>query len=214
MNAAIAVDTQTYLVERFGRGRTGVLPTLLPRLGRNDLPVLCRDLGFRRGAEIGVWKGAYAASFCAASPKMHMLCVDPWQSYPAWQDTKNSLEPAAQERLMAEAYQSALRNLKPYNVTIHREFSHNTAQFIPDASLDFVYIDSNHVYDAVVEDLTLWAPKVRSGGIVAGHDFRVFSNKPTIHVVRAVTDYTQAHGIDPWFLTGSDRTPSFLWVVR
>ena len=44
------------------------------------------------------------------------------------------------------------------------------AQF-EDASIDFVYIDARHTYDAVMEDLEAWWPKVRPGGIVAGEDY-------------------------------------------
>lgn len=182
------------------------------RMGRAELPALCRDLGFTRGAEIGVWKGVYSAAFCQAG--LHMLCVDPWVSYPAWLDTKNSLPPEQAAEFMAEAHQIACERLAPFNCTIVRKFSAEAAADVPDRSLDFVYIDGNHVYDAVIEDLTLWAPKVRAGGIVAGHDYRVFENKPTIHVVDAVQAYTAEHQIDPWFITAADRTPSFLWVVN
>lgn len=206
-------QTQALMLNRFGRRRTGTRPTLLPQMSRAHLPIMCRDLGFTRGAEIGVWRGVYSASFCTANPKMHMLCVDPWLSYPAWQDTKNSLAPDAQAQLMAESYLDAMERLSPLNCTIVRKFSADAAKDVPDGSLDVVYVDGNHVYDAVIEDLTLWAPKVRSGGIVSGHDFRVFTNKPTIHVVEAVTDYTKQHGIDPWFVLAGDRTPSWLWVV-
>lgn len=190
----------------------GSQPTRLPKMSRAHLPLLCLELGFTRGAEIGVWRGAYAAKFCEANPAMHMLCVDPWLSYPAWQDTKNSLAPDAQERLMAESYRDAVARLTPLNATIVRKFSAEAAKDVPDGSLDLVYIDANHVYDAVIEDLTIWSPKVRVGGLIAGHDYRVFDNKPTIHVVAAVTDFTRKHQIDPWFITAADRTPSFLWV--
>lgn len=206
------IATQTALDRLLGMRRSGGRPTVLPKLSRADLPALCRELGFTKGAEIGVWRGAYSATFCEAG--MHMLCVDPWLSYPAWQDTKNSLAPAAQEQLMAESYRDAVARLTPLNATIARKFSAEAAADVPDGSLDLVYIDGNHVYDAVIQDLTLWSTKVRSGGIIAGHDFRIFANKPTIHVVAAVNDFTRASGIDPWFITAADRTPSFLWVQR
>lgn len=211
---ASPVSTLETLLARFGKGRTGERPTLLPHMSRNHLPLLCKELGFTHGAEIGVWRGAFSALFCAADPKLLMLCVDPWVSYPAWQDTKNTLEPAAQERLMAESYRDAVTRLTPLNCMIVRKFSAEAVRDVQDGSLDFAYIDGNHVYDAVIEDLTLWLPKVRSGGWIGGHDFREFSNKPTIHVVRAVTDFMQAHGIDPWFVLAADRTPSFMWIAR
>jgi hypothetical protein len=185
------------------------------QMGRADLPTLCRSLGFTKGAEIGVWKGAYSAAFCQANPQLHMLCVDPWLSYPAWLDTKNPDLPAEDAaRWIDEAYQIARTRLAPLNCTIARMFSAEAAKYVPDRSLDVVYIDGNHVEAAVYEDLTLWAPKVRTGGIVAGHDYRAFTNKPTIHVIEAVQAYTTAHAIDPWYITAGDRTPSFLWAVR
>ena len=40
-----------------------------------------------------------------------------------------------------------------------------------DDSLDFVYIDANHAFDAVNRDLRKWFPKLRNGGVFAGHDY-------------------------------------------
>lgn len=213
----IAVLDERTTQQRLTSGR--LIPPLHPlprrlRMRRDDLPALCRALKFRQGAEIGVWKGAFSAAFCKAEPKLHMLCVDPWLSYPAWLDTKNAMPPEDGQRMIDEAYQKAVATLTPLNCTIVRKFSLDAAQDVPDRSLDFVFIDGNHVYDAVLADLTAWAPKVRTGGLVAGHDYRVFSNKPTIHVVEAVHAYTKRHAIDPWYITAGDRTPSFLWVVR
>ncbi len=184
------------------------------RFSRKHLPALVRDLGFTRGAEIGVWRGAFSALFCEASPDLHMLCVDPWQSYQAWLDTKNAMAPEQAAAFIAESYETAKARLRGLNCTILRKFSADAAQVVPDHSLDFVYIDGNHVRDAVLEDLALWSAKVRPGGVIAGHDYRVFTNKPTIHVVEAVNQFTAQHKIDPWYVLAGDRTPSFLWVKR
>ena len=40
-----------------------------------------------------------------------------------------------------------------------------------DNSIDFVYVDARHDYKGVLEDLRLYWPKVRQGGILAGHDY-------------------------------------------
>jgi hypothetical protein len=42
-----------------------------------------------------------------------------------------------------------------------------------DQSVDFVFIDADHVYDRVKEDILAWLPKVKPGGIIAGHDYNV-----------------------------------------
>jgi hypothetical protein len=49
--------------------------------------------------------------------------------------------------------------------------SAEAAKSIPDGSLDWVYIDADHDYDNAKQDLLAWFPKVRHGGIVAGHDY-------------------------------------------
>lgn len=38
-------------------------------------------------------------------------------------------------------------------------------------SLDFVFIDADHRYDAVKEDIAAWWPKIKPGGSLAGHDY-------------------------------------------
>lgn len=205
----LAEATLELLLKRYRVRSSDPCPIALP-MSRADLPALTMELGFTRGAEIGVWRGAYSAQCCEANPNLHMLCVDPWTSYPAWLDTKNDLP----ERSIAKAYEDACARLAPLNATIVRKFSADAAREVPDGSLDFVYIDGNHVYDAVIEDLTIWAPKVRLGGVIAGHDYRVVSKKPTIHVVAAVNAYTSQHQIAPWFVLAADRTPSFLWVTH
>lgn len=191
---------------------TGERPTWLPTMSRKHLPALCRDLGFIAGAEIGVWRGEYAALFCEANPAMHMRCVDPWIGYPEWNDPKNLQPLNKSDALIAGAYKDARKRLGPLKTTIVRAFSVDAAKDVPDGSLDFVYIDGNHVEEAVRADLEAWVPKVRPGGIVAGHDFKVFPTKPMIQVIPAVEAYTRAHGIDPWFVLAADKTPSYLWV--
>lgn len=208
MTAVIAAAVDRLSTRRIGRADR---PTALA-MSRNDLPAFSRTLGLTRGAEIGVWKGAFSAHFCASG--LRMLCVDPWQSYPDWLDTKNALPVEAATRAMEEAYRIALARLTPLHCTILRLFSAEAAAQVPDRSLDFVYIDANHGRAAVTDDLERWTPKVRSGGWIGGHDYRHFTNKPTIHVIEAVDAYTKAHAIDPWFVLMGDRTPSFLWMVR
>ncbi len=193
--------------------QTATVPLPL-RFSRKQLPELARSLGFTTGAEVGVWKGAFTEAFCQANPKLHMLAVDPWLSYPAWLDPKNALPVEHAQRAIDAAYAEAVDRLTPLNCTIVRQFSAAAAAAVPDRSLDFVYVDANHVEAAVYADLQAWAPKVRAGGFVAGHDYRAFSNKPTIHVIEAVQRYTRERGIDPWFVLSADKTPSFLWVVR
>jgi hypothetical protein len=56
------------------------------------------------------------------------------------------------------------------------------ATFFADCSIDYLFVDGSHDYQSVRDDLAAWMPKVRPGGIVAGHDF----NQPAVE--RAVRE--------------------------
>lgn len=189
----------------------GNLPTVLPAISRNDLSALVFEMGWTSGAEIGVWKGAFSEQLCRNNPGLHLLCVDPWKSYPAWQDAKNKPVLADAERVMEEAYTKAVHKLRKRHCTIVRKFSVEAAAEVPDRSLDFVYLDGNHGYEAVIADLTAWSPKVKPGGAICGHDYIVSADKPGIHVVAAVQAFTRDRGIVSWFVLGADKSPSFIW---
>lgn len=47
-----------------------------------------------------------------------------------------------------------------------------------DGALDFVFLDGDHTEEAVFADITAWLPKVKSRGIIAGHDVRWSGVKP------------------------------------
>ncbi len=56
--------------------------------------------------------------------------------------------------------------------------SENAVVQFADSSLDFVFIDGNHTYPAVKNDIKLWTPKIRSGGILSGDDYNTWEGVP------------------------------------
>lgn len=183
-------------------------PTLLPKLTRKKLPEHFRGLGFTRGAEIGTWRGEFAAALCAGIPGLHLICVDPWLSVDSYKDSKN--DPPSQERF-DKAYVAAQLNLAAHDVELLRMTSVEAAPLVADGSLDFVYIDGNHNKPYVLADLEAWTPKVRKGGVISGHDYVRNKRKPFIQVIEAVQEHVRKHRIAEWFVCGDD-TPSFMWV--
>jgi predicted O-methyltransferase YrrM len=55
-----------------------------------------------------------------------------------------------------------------------------------DGSLEFVFIDANHEYEPIKADIKAWLPKVRKGGVLAGHDYGSDSYRPHPGVSKAV----------------------------
>lgn len=60
------------------------------------------------------------------------------------------------------------------------------------SGLDFVYIDGNHSYDFVKQDIELYYPKVKHGGVLGGHDFFVCFPG----VCRAVLEFCNSMGYE------------------
>jgi hypothetical protein len=208
------MQTLDYILKKYDINLDGPRPIEIRNTSRDDLPGLFHELGFTKGAEIGVWRGKYSLLFCREIPDLEMLCVDPWIPYVEYKDH------VRQDKL-ADAYNTARKNLAPYNCTLIRKFSMEAAKEIPDESLDFVYIDANHSFCDVVNDLTEWSKKVRKGGIVSGHDYKVFDESLFIHVCEAVNGFVKANYIEPWFVLGRsrvrrgekvDKVRSYMWV--
>lgn len=175
---------------------------------RNDtFPAILHAAGCTTGVEVGTEEGVYAEQLCRALPGLNLTCVDAWETYPGYQEHRRR-----QEKLDRWHAQTVER-LAPFGVNVLRQYSVAAAEGIPDGSLDFVYIDANHELRFVLEDLYTWLPKVRAGGIVAGHDFRGHVGSLRIDVEVAVRAYTQAKGIAPWFvIDDADTTPTWFWI--
>lgn len=67
-----------------------------------------------------------------------------------------------------------------------RATSLDAATIFPDEYFDLVYIDADHGYHAVVQDIKVWLPKVKKGGIISGHDYKGHHASEVVPAVRAV----------------------------
>jgi len=175
------------------RGRWGVHN----RHGRNALAKVMADMDLRKGAEIGTHLGESAKIWCDENPNLFLTCIDPYLSYPARRS-----QPAQDN-----TYEKACENLQGYNVKVVRGSSLDVVDDFEDGSLDFVYIDGDHEFDPVMQDLICWAPKVRSGGVIALHDYCVMAGGG---VIQAIDAYTHCHRIDSWYVT-ADSCPTAFW---
>ncbi len=176
------------------------LPFQIPNCSRDDLPQFFLDLGFKVGAEIGVYKAAFTEKFCKAGLKM--FAIDPWMAYQGAGRTQQEQE--RQNFLFGHAQ----RTLAPYkDCEIIRSTSMDALKYFEDGSLDFVYIDGDHSFKHIAADIEEWTKKVKKGGIVSGHDYFWFNPRQTrliCQVAPVVDAYVKAFEIKSFYTFGAD----------
>lgn len=120
--------------------------------GLGDLIVFLKAEGVGgKAVEVGSYAGESAEFF--ARHFSQLTAVDPWTFL--WRT-----ERAFDERMKRHP------NIKKLKMK-----GCEAAPLFPDGTLDFVYIDADHRYASVRGDISLWLPKVRKGGMIAGHDY-------------------------------------------
>lgn len=120
-----------------------------------------------KGVEVGTFQGKYA-NHILQKWKGKLYLVDVWNRLDdqEYKDASNNIE-------YEKIYRDCMENIRgnEQRCFMIRSHSKNAVDLFSDESLDFVYIDANHKYDFVKEDIEIWYPKVRVGGILAGHDY-------------------------------------------
>lgn len=145
-----------------------------------------------KGVEVGTCKGLFAANLLSLWPGQ-LYCVDAWAPIPGYDEQYDH------EANLKEAHE----RLREYEdrCTICRMTSLQASEGFENATLDFVYLDANHGYQAVRDDLNAWYPKVRKGGILAGDDYGIVPEqwiemghgKVRFGVKRAVDEWAKTH---------------------
>jgi hypothetical protein len=83
-----------------------------------------------------------------------------------------------------------------YIKNIHKNYTSNAANLYEDNSLDFIYVDASHKEDDVLNDILLWFPKLKSGGIMAGDDWQKVGVRNA--VVKVILNSDQCFDCHPY----------------
>lgn len=110
--------------------------------------------------EIGSWKGR--SSCYIAETAKSLICVDPFCGDEEAQAQKTDFTTLNEFKANTAGYD---------NITTIIKFSVDAAKDIPDNSLDLIFIDGMHTYEAVIEDIEAWYPKMKEGGFIFFHDY-------------------------------------------
>lgn len=152
---------------------TSIAPASLERIAREaiDRVELWRAIsdaaGVRSMAEVGVYRGDFAAAMLTSSSIERYYLVDPWRRLPAWNKPANT-DDTTFEQFHRETLEKT--DFARDRRVVLRGTSLEIAEQIPDRSLDFVYIDADHTLRGITVDLIVWWDKVRLGGLIGGDD--------------------------------------------
>lgn len=146
------------------------------------------------GAEIGVERGRNSENILNELNIEKLYLIDIWVNYEGIYIVWSEMN-----------YNQVLRKFKnDKRVEMIKDFSEVAVNNIEDNSLDFVYIDANHNFEYVYQDINLWFPKVKEGGVIGGHDVCISG------VLQAVKEFCSKKNIkfqteipDWYFVKGS-----------
>jgi len=131
------------------------------------------------GVEIGTDRGLNAMNMLACLDIDTLYCIDPYEWYKDGDGKYKSMQYAEKE---------AHRRLDPWQdkVVFIKEYSENALPAIKHGLVDFVYIDGNHSYENVRDDIHNYWPRIKPNGVIGGDDFCIrFPG-----VCRAVLEFT------------------------
>lgn len=169
-------------LDRFVRNRTRL--RLLSRVPRGTA---C--------AEIGVWRGEFSKDILRVAAPTELHLIDPWAFLPEYPDSWYGGSVAKSQSDMDRIYEEvkAMFRNDP-RVRVHRATSREALESLPDASLGWVYVDGNHAFESVAEDLELSFRKVRRPGLISGDDYthRRGDDRP---VKRAVDQFVSKYSL-------------------
>ena len=159
----------------------------------------------RIGAEVGVLCGNTSEVLLRELPDLQLWLVDPWRPYEGESAIGSSSQRSFDDAMAKAMFWTEFARRRRF---VLREPSTQAASRFERGELDFVFIDANHLYEHVCADIHAWWPKIRSGGLLMGHDYGVYRDATgQWGVSRAVDEFVCAS--DRELQTGRDGT----WCV-
>ena len=181
---------------------------------RKDYGYILNYLGLTGlGVEVGVRKGNYSEYLLDSWNGKTLSSIDPWLHF---DDGKYIDGSNVGQKKQDQIFMEATKKLSRYKQRsiIIRGTSLEAAKKFEEGSLDFVYLDAQHHYEAVKEDIEAWLPKIRSGGVISGDDYADFELDDNVFgVKRAVDEFVKQEGLQ-LLLTIDGLYPSWFVVCK
>ncbi len=124
-------------------------------------------------AEIGTFRGDFSQAILDNAEPECLHLIDPWdyQEKENYQVDESNVSKEEHEENFDHVRQIFKKEIAAGRIVLHRKMSVDAAKDFPDRTFDWIYVDGDHTYDAVSADLETFAPKVKQGGLILGHDY-------------------------------------------
>jgi hypothetical protein len=160
-------------------------------------------------AEVGVERGINAAEMAQQMDIKKLFLIDDYLPYTDY--LGGFCPPEIQEQV----YGWMFKNIFPHldKVVLVTRSSIFASTLFSDGYFDFVYIDGNHNYESVKEDMKAWFPKVKKGGLLGGHDFDN-RNITRQDVAEAVKDFCKENNLEYMVFPHEQRQYSDWGIIK
>jgi len=153
------------------------------------VPILQQGGEDLKGVEIGTCRAESTNYLLDQCPNIkHITTVDPFMPYDDWAGHIGTEVIQKFKEITAE-------NLKDFMASGRVRLLMSTSELVvnnfEDNSLDFIFIDGDHSYEGVYTDLMLWYPKVKYGGLFAGHDWNLAEVRNAVNQSRSEKNVTR-----------------------
>lgn len=159
-----------------------------------SLSVLFKELGFNRGAEIGVETGKYSKCLLTVNSNLKLFAI------------------YTQVELGNRNYNKAKKRLAPFNSRLFKDISMDAVKRFKNESLDFVYINTFGDSKDAIDDISEWSKKVRKGGIVSGYGYSNKSQGQILGLKKMVDKWVKKNRIRPLIVFENNDTPTWFYV--
>lgn len=168
--------------------------------------------------EVGVFKGIFSQLIynCLKPRKLHL--IDPWEhgadkNSPAthYSGKISHLPTAYSTNDQYQLVKSKFNNqIQSESVVLHQGYSYDCVESFDDNYFDFIYIDACHLYESVKADLEMFLPKLKTNGLMCGHDYFNDPRDSNFGVIQAVDEFCEKFNFQMVILNKS----GFDWALK
>ena len=151
--------------------------------------------------EVGVWKGDFSKKILNISKPKLLVLVDSWAfdiKIRGCAPQVNGQEPLNQNFFDNAKKETFDKFKNETNVVILDQNSSIASSNYKDNYFDYIYLDAEHSYQAVTNDLDMWYPKLKKKGVLFGDDYYWREEDDTLSLHKAYQDFININNISKW----------------